>query len=108
MSIAILGLKLKQRGGRANFFTSKLEEAIDRNQDRIIQGRHDNLPPYQEDELRALGENRIKVFDWVALTTFPEEMRLQEHLLALAALDDTPSAAKAAVHAEDLTPLRLD
>ena len=58
-----------------------------RNQERIIKGRHDRLPPHEEEEWPCLGDARIKVFDWVALTAFPEELRQQEHLHMLAEMD---------------------
>ncbi|KAH8887751.1 hypothetical protein GQ53DRAFT_843878 [Thozetella sp. PMI_491] len=83
----------------------KLDEAINRNQERIVEGRHDHLPPYREEEFRYLGETRIKVFDWVALTTFPEEMRLQEHLLALTATDEKHNLTQSDAHP---SYLRLD
>ncbi len=80
--------------------------------EHIEQGRHDHLPPYQEDQAAYLGENRIKVFDWVALTAFPDALKRAKHLAELKAMD-TPrqtddAADDAAADKEVDTHLRMD
>jgi len=57
-----------------------LPEAILRSQERLVQGRLDDLPPYSPDTFPVPERERVTLFDWMVLTCYPEELARQEHL----------------------------
>ena len=76
--------------------------------EHIEQGRHDHLPPYQEHQAACLGENRIKVFDWVALTAFPDALKREKHLAAIKAMDTPGETDDATADKEGDTRMQMD
>lgn len=55
----------------------------------------DDFPPYTEPQFPVPEDERITVFDWMALTCFPAEFERQSHLADLAAASTGPNSADA-------------
>lgn len=60
-----------------------LKSAVEQISRNIAQGRLDSLPPYAPAPFPVPGEERITIFDWMALTCYPEEFARQQHRAAL-------------------------
>ncbi|KAK0644497.1 hypothetical protein B0T16DRAFT_331120 [Cercophora newfieldiana] len=60
-----------------------LAEAVRRIHALVAKGPLANLPPYTPPPFPVPESQRNKLFDWMALTAYPEEFRRQQHLLEL-------------------------
>ena len=63
--------------------SSNLKSAVEQINRNIVQGRLDSLPPYAPAPFPVPAEERITIFDWMALTCYPEEFARQQHRAAL-------------------------
>ncbi|KAK4161849.1 hypothetical protein QBC43DRAFT_322896 [Cladorrhinum sp. PSN259] len=60
-----------------------LKSAVDQISRIVVQGMLDSLPPYAPPPFPVPAEERITLFDWMALTCYPEELARQQHRAAL-------------------------
>ncbi|KAK5661656.1 hypothetical protein OQA88_9756 [Cercophora sp. LCS_1] len=58
----------------------QLARAVDLSWDLVVEGRLADLPPYTPPPFPVPESERTKLFDWLVLSCYPEEMARQQHL----------------------------
>jgi beta-1,4-N-acetylglucosaminyltransferase len=60
-----------------------ITEAVKRIVELTTEGPLASLPPYTPPPFPVPESERIKLFDWMVLTSYPEEFKRQQHILEL-------------------------
>ncbi|KAK3990865.1 glycosyltransferase family 28 C-terminal domain-containing protein [Cladorrhinum sp. PSN332] len=60
-----------------------LKSAVEQISRIVVQGMLDSLPPYAPPPFPVPAEERVRLFDWMVLTCYPEELARQQHRAAL-------------------------
>ncbi|KAJ4419520.1 N-acetylglucosaminyldiphosphodolichol N-acetylglucosaminyltransferase catalytic subunit alg13 [Neurospora sp. IMI 360204] len=79
---AELAEELESTGDAVYGRLGKLTEAIVRSLELVAQGplKLKDLPPYSPPPFPVPESERVTLFDWMALTCYPDELRKQQHL----------------------------
>ncbi|KAK3402100.1 glycosyltransferase family 28 C-terminal domain-containing protein [Sordaria brevicollis] len=80
---AELAEELESTGDAVYGRLGKLTEAITRSLELVAQGpliKLNDLPPYSPPPFPVPESERVTLFDWMALTCYPDELRKQQHL----------------------------
>lgn len=85
---------------------SQLARAVELSWDLVVEGRLADLPPYTPPPFPVPESERIKFFDWLVLSCYPEEMARQQHLHDLWTAEEP--AKRRETNTEDQTQINVD
>lgn len=89
---AELAEELESTGDAVYGRLGKLTEAITRSLELVAQGpliKLKDLPPYSPPPFPVPESERVTLFDWMALTCYPDELRKQQHLQDLKNVEES-------------------